>query len=150
MVLKIGEQGLFKAGDSNSKNLRYWSGYNSEGTISFIFSSSSLPGEVFIQITLCLTTKTKKKKILSTEQSTAVPVDSDFFRSVEHWNIHIALPEYWGELGYRKLITQTRFESTPHHQLFSYFRWRWVWCPHVLLVEKCWHFCRISSFSYFS
>ena len=159
MVLKISDHGLFETSNTNSTTITCWSGCNSEGTRSFKFYLFLTFQKKFLfRLTLCLTTKTKKKKKNSIEQSTAGPkisnvctMDSSFFRSVEHWINHIAFPGYWGDLSYRKLITQTRFfESTPYPQLSSYFRWKWVWCFHFLLLEKCWHFCIMSSFSYFS
>ena len=128
-----------------------------QGPSSFISSSLSRRS-FYSDLHYVWQPKLKRKKKKSIEQSTAGPkisnvctMDSSFFRSVEHWINHIAFPGYWGELSYRKLITQTRFfESTPYPQLSSYFRWKWVWYFHFLLLEKCWHFCIISSFSYFS
>ena len=130
MALKISDHGLFEASNTTSKTLTCWTGYNSEETTSFtfyLFLFLTFQKKFLFRLTLCLTTKTKKKKIFSIEQRTAGPkisnvctMDSSFFRLVEHWITHIAFPGYWGELSYQKLITQTRFfESTPSVQFSS-------------------------------
>ena len=64
MALKISDHGLFEASNTTSKTLTCWTGYNSEETTSFtfyLFLFLTFQKKFSFRLTLCLTTKTKKK-----------------------------------------------------------------------------------------